>query len=105
MLLNILLTVIFSNNFILAAIQFQNFTYEKPPRKVPFLIKEPFGPKSNGPLRLERLDNMDGQKRDVVLNLEWQYESSALRNDQRGSNASIRFIFETFNHDGWVIFG
>ena len=74
MLLNILLTVIFSNNFILAAIQFQNFTYEdEAPRKVPFLIKEPFGPKSNGPLRLERLDNMDRQKRDVVLNLEWQY--------------------------------
>jgi len=91
----------------LAAIPpFQNFTFkDEAPRKVPFLIKEPFGPKSTGPLRLERLDNMNGQKRDVVLNLEWQYESSALRNDQRGSNASIRFIFETFNHDGWVIFG
>ena len=98
MLLNILLAVIFSNNFILA-------NEDEAPRKVPFLIKEPFGPKSNGPLRLERLDNMDRQKRDVVLNLEWQYESSAVQNDQRGSNASIRFIFETLNHDGWVIFG
>ena len=77
MLLNILLTVIFSNNFILAAIKYSNYTdfenlanENEAPRKVPFLIKEPFGPKSNGPLRLERLDNMNGQKRDVVLNLE-----------------------------------
>ena len=101
MLLNTPLTTLFLSNFILA--EEDNST-----RKVPFLIKEPFGPKSNGPLRLERLDNMDSQKRDVVLNLEWLYESSAVQNDKRKKNqnhVSLRFIFETFNHDGWIIFG
>ena len=99
MLLNTPLTTLFLSNFILA--EEDNST-----RNVPFLIKEPFGPKSNGPLRLERIDNMYSQRKDVVLNLEWQYESSAVQNDKRNQNhASLRFIFETFNHDGWVIFG
>ena len=78
------------------------------PETIPFLIKEPLGPKSNGPLHLERLDNMDSKKEDVQLNLEWQYESSAVENDKRSHNhnhASLRFIFETYNHDGWIIFG
>ena len=101
MLLNIPLATLLFSNFLSA--EDNNST-----RKVPFLIKEPFGPKSNGPLRLERIDNMYSQKKDVVLNLEWQYESSAVQNDRRNKNqnhASLRFIFETFNHDGWVIFG
>ena len=101
MLLNIPLATLFFSNFLLAE-------EDQPTRKVPFFIKEPFGPKSNGPLRLERLDNMDSQKKDVVLNLEWQYESSAVQNDKRKKNqnhASLRFIFETLNHDGWVLFG
>ena len=78
------------------------------PKTIPFLIKEPLGPKSNGPLHLERLDNMDSKKEDVQLNLEWQYESSAVEKDKRSQNhnhASLRFIFETYNHDGWIIFG
>ena len=79
------------------------------PKTIPFVIKEPFGPKSNVPLHLERwLDNMDSKKEHVELNLEWQYESSAAENDKRMHNhnhASLRFIFETFNHDGWIIFG
>ena len=101
MLLNIPLATLFLSNFLWAE-------EDESTRKVPFLIKEPFGPKSNGPLRLEILDNMNSQKMDVVLNLEWQYESSAVENDKRKKNqnyASLRFIFETFNHDGWVIFG
>jgi len=101
MLLNIPLATLFLINFLLAEWRF-------PPRKVPFLIKEPFGPASNGLLRLETLDNMDINERDVVLNLEWQYESSAVQNDKRNKNqnhASLRFIFETLNHDGWVLFG
>ena len=85
------------------------------PKTIPFVIIEPFGPKFNGKhlgLQLERIDNMDSKKKmwseDVVLNLEWQYESSAVENDERSLNhnhASLRFIFETSNHDGWVIFG
>ena len=90
---------------VLGAIRYPSYNIS---HTIPFLIKEPFGPKSNGPLHLERLDNMDSKKEDVQLNLEWQYESSTVENDDRRQNhnhASLRFIFETYNHDGWVIFG
>ena len=80
--------------------------------KNPFVINEPLGPKSNGPLHLEYLENMDFIEKPVQLNLEWQYESSTVKNDIRnitrtqiGNYASLRFVFETYNHDGWVIFG
>ena len=85
---------------------------DQSPKKVPFVIDEPFGPKSNGPLHLEYLENMDHSEKPVQLNLEWQYESSTVKNDIRNINrtqienyASLRFVFETFNHDGWIIFG
>ena len=103
MRLNLPLATVFSSYCVNLAIRYHNISYT-----IPFVIKEPFGPKSNGPLHLERLDNMDSKKEDVQLNLEWQYESSTVENDNRRQNhnhASLRFIFETFNHDGWVIFG
>ena len=85
---------------------------EQYPKNIPFVIDEPFGPKSNGPLHLEYLENMDYREKPVQLNLEWQYESSTVKNDIRSVNrtlienyASLRFIFETYNHDGWIIFG
>ena len=70
------------------------------------------GPKSNGPLHLEKFKNMDHNEKDVQFNLEWEYEASTVKNDIRSINkkqidkyASLRFVFETYNHDGWVIFG
>ena len=81
-------------------------------QKIPFVINEPFGPKSNGPLHLEQFDNMDYSEKPVQFNLEWEYEASTVKNDIRSINkkqidkyASLRFVFETYNHDGWVIFG
>ena len=112
--LNLPLATVFFSNWVISGILYANLTHHVQPEPSdkhpthPFLIKEPMGPKSNGPLRLERLDNMDSEKWDVQLNLEWQYESSAVENDRRihGQNhASLRFIFETYNHDGWVMFG
>ena len=86
--------------------------------KVPFVIDEPLGPKSNGPLHLDTFANMQYKispgtpEKPVQLNLEWQYESSTVKNDIRSVNhtqierySTLRFIFETYNHDGWVIFG
>ena len=82
------------------------------PQTVPFVIEEPLGPKSNGPLHLDRFENMDYNEKPVQLNLEWQYESSTVKNDIRSVNqtqiekySTLRFIFETYNHDGWVLFG
>ena len=58
---------------------------------------------------MERMENMDNREKEIRLNLEWEYESSTLMNDIRGIDkdnyASLRFIFETYNHDGWVLFG
>ena len=78
----------------------------------PFVIDEPLGPESNGPLHLDTFENMDHREKPVELNLEWQYESSTVKNDIRSVNhtqierySTLRFIFETYNHDGWVIFG
>ena len=105
MLLNIPLATIFLSDCLWAITDFI-------PKKVPFVINEPFGPNSNGPLHLEQLENMDYKEKSVQLNLEWQYESSTVKNDIRSINrtqienyASLRFVFETYNHDGWVIFG
>ena len=82
------------------------------PQTGPFVIDEPLGPKSNGPLHLDRFENMDYNEKPVQLNLEWQYESSTVKNDIRSVNqtqiekySTLRFIFETYNHDGWVLFG
>ena len=114
-----LIATVFFSNWVISGILYENLTHHVQPEPSdkhpthPFLIKEPMGPKSNGPLRLERLDNMDSEKWDVQLNLEWQYESSAVEKDRRiqdiqdmtQNHASLRFIFETYNHDGWVIFG
>merc|ERR1711990_295796 len=48
----------------------------------------------------------------VQLLMEWEYESSTLINDYRSINkkqiddyASLRFVLETYNHDGWILFG
>ena len=78
----------------------------------PFVIDEPLGPESNGPLHLDTFENMDHREKPVELNLEWQYESSTVKNDIRSVNhtqidrySTLRFIFETYNHDGWIIFG
>ena len=105
MLLNIPLAIIFLSDCLWALADFS-------PKKEPFVINEPFGPKSNGPLHLEKLENMDWNEKSVQLNLEWQYESSTVKNDIRNitrlqihNYASLRFVFETYNHDGWVIFG
>ena len=105
MLLNIQLAIIFLNDCLWAIADVF-------PTKVPFVINEPFGPNSNGPLHLEMLKNMDSDEKAVQLNLEWQYESSTVKNDIRNINrtqienyASLRLVFETYNHDGWVIFG
>ena len=103
MRLNLPLATVFLSYCVISDPKYHNISHT-----IPFVIKEPFGPKSNGPLHLERLDNMDSKKEDVELNLEWQYESSAVENDKRSLNhnhASLRFIFETYNHDGWVLFG
>ena len=85
---------------------------DQSPTNIPFVIKEPMGPKSNGPLHLEKFKNMDHNEKDVQFNLEWEYEASTVKNDIRSINkkqidkyASLRFVFETYNHDGWVIFG
>ena len=82
------------------------------PRNIPYLIKEPLGPESNGPLQLETIENMDWAEKEVQLKLEWEYESSTVINDIRSINkkqiqnyASLRFNFETYNHDGWILFG
>ena len=104
MLLNIPLAIIFLSDCLWALADFS-------PKKVPFVINEPFGPNSNG-IYLEKLENMDYKEKSVQLNLEWQYESSTVKNDIRNitrlqidNYASLRFVFETYNHDGWVIFG
>ena len=82
------------------------------PQTVPFVIDEPLGPKSIGPLHLDRFENMDHMEKSVQLNLQWQYESSTVKNDIRSVNhtqiekySTLRFIFETYNHDGWILFG
>ena len=76
----------------------------------PFVIDQPLGP--NGPLHLDKIENMDFNEKFVKLNLEWQYESSTVKDDIRSINhtqiekySTLRFIFETYNHDGWVLFG
>ena len=103
---NIWLKTLFLNNFVWAIAD------TKPEFKVPFVINEPIGPKSNGPLHLDEFENMDFMEKEVKLNLEWQYESSMVHNDIRSANkthivnyASLRLIFETYNHDGWILFG
>ena len=80
------------------------------PQTRPFVIDQPLG--SNGPLHLDTFENMDQNEKSVKLNLEWQYESSTVQNDIRSINhtqiekySTLRFIFETYNHDGWVLFG
>ena len=105
MLLNKPLAIIFLSDCLWAIADFL-------PTKVPFVINEPLGPNCNGPLQLEKLKNMDSDEGAVQLNLEWQYESSTVKNDIRSINrtqienySSLRFVFETYNHDGWVIFG
>ena len=105
MLLNIPLATIFLSDCFWAISDFF-------PKKVPFVINEPLGHNFNGPLHLEKLWNMDYKEKSVQLNLEWQYESSTVKNDIRNVNrtqienyASLRFVFETYNHDGWGIFG
>ena len=98
-----------STIFLIAAV---SAIAEQGPVNVPFVIKEPMGPKSNGPLHLDQYNNMDHFEKPVQLNLEWEYESSTVKNDMRSINkkqikdySSLRFVFETYNHDGWVIFG
>ena len=77
-----------------------------------YVIKEPLGPEENGPLELDVMRNMDFAEKEVRLKLGWEYESSSVINDIRSINkkqiekyASLRFNFETYNHDGWVLFG
>ena len=79
MLLNIPLAIIFLSDCLWALADFS-------PKKVPYVINEPFGPNSNGPLHLEMLKNMDSDEKAVKLNLEWQYESSTVKNDIRSIN-------------------
>ena len=79
----------------------------------PFVVHEPWITNlGNGPLLLDIFDNMDQKEKPVKLNLEWQYESSTVKNDIRSINhtqiekySTLTFIFETDNHDGWVLFG
>ena len=82
------------------------------PRHIPYLVKEPLGPEENGLLELDVMQNMDYEEKEVRLKLGWEYESSAVLNDIRSINnkqienfASLRFNFETYNHDGWILFG
>ena len=82
------------------------------PRYIPYLVKEPLGPEENGLLELDVMQNMDYEEKEVRLKLGWEYESSAVLNDIRSINnkqienfASLRFNFETYNHDGWILFG
>ena len=76
----------------------------------PFVIDQPLGP--NGLLHLDTIENIDFNEKFVKLNLEWQYEWSTVKSDIRSINhtliekySTLRFIFETYNHDGWVLFG
>jgi len=85
---------------------------DQTPRHIPFLVKKPFGPEKNGPLELDVMHNMDFKEKEVRLKLGWEYESSAVLHDIRSINkkqiekfASLRFNFETYNHDGWILFG
>ena len=83
------------------------------PKTRPFVIHEPWITNlGNGPLHLDTFENMDQNEKSVKLNLEWQYESSTVKNDIRSINhtqiekySTLRFIFETYNHDGWILFG
>ena len=82
------------------------------PRDIPYLVKEPLGPEENGLLELDVMQNMDYEEKEVRLKLGWEYESSTVLNDIRSINnkqienfASLRFNFETYNHDGWILFG
>ena len=82
------------------------------PRHIPYLVKEPLGPEENGLLELDVMQNMDYEEKEVRLKLGWEYESSAVLNDIRSINnkqienfASLRFNFETYNHDGWILLG
>ena len=74
------------------------------------MIREPLG--HNGRLHLDTIRNVDDNELPVELYLEWQYESSTVKNDIRSINhtqiekySTLTFIFETYNHDGWVLFG
>ena len=85
---------------------------DQTPRNIPYVIKEPLGPEENGPLELDVMRNMDFAEKEVRLKLGWEYESSTVINDIRSINkkqiekyASLRFNFETYNHDGWILFG
>ena len=81
---------------------------DQSPTNIPFVIKEPMGPKSNGPLHLEKFKNMDHNEKDVQFNLEWEYEASTVKNDIRSINkkqidkyASLRFVLKlTIMMDG-----
>ena len=78
----------------------------------PYVIREPFGPETADGMELERMENLKRFEKDVRLKLGWEFESSTTINDKRSINektiadySSIRFNFETYNHDGWVLFG
>ena len=97
---------------ILFLIKFTWAIADQKPRHIPYLVKEPLGPEKNGLLELDVMQNMDFEEKEVRLKLGWEYESSTVLNDIRSINkkqiekyASLRFNFETYNHDGWILFG
>ena len=78
----------------------------------PYVIREPIGPETADGIELEVMENLKMSEKEVRLNLGWEFESSTTINDKRSINektiydySSIRFNFETYNHDGWVLFG
>ena len=82
------------------------------PIREPYVVREPLGPETAQGIELERMENFDSSENDIRLNLGWEFESSTTINDKRTINeptiqdySSIRFNFETYNHDGWVLFG
>ena len=82
------------------------------PIREPYVIREPLGKETAQGIELERMYNLKSNEQDVRLNLGWEFESSTVINDKRiinyktiGKYSSIRFNFETYNHDGWVLFG
>ena len=82
------------------------------PQYEPYVIREPIGPETADGIELEVMENLKMSEKEVRLNLGWEFESSTTINDKRSINektiydySSIRFNFETYNHDGWVLFG
>ena len=82
------------------------------PEYEPYVIREPIGPETADGIELEVMENLKMSEKEVRLNLGWEFESSTTINDKRTINektiydySSIRFNFETYNHDGWVLFG